>query len=116
MKNTFNQRLIMLRQQQNMTQEDLAKKLGLAISTISMYERGSRIPSLRVLEKIADFFNVDMDFLLGKKDRNTVLHEIGHFISHDTKSEKIKLAARNLKDMSEEDVDFILKMMEKIKK
>lgn len=115
MENTFSQRLIKLRTECNMTQEELAKKIGLAISTISMYERGSRIPSLKVLEKIADFFNVDLDYLLGKKEQFTTLHEMGH-AKFNSKDKKIQLAARNMKEMSEDDVDFILGIMEKIKK
>lgn len=45
------------------TQDDLAKKLKVSKSTVSMYESGSRVPGLEMLEQIADFFNVDMNKL-----------------------------------------------------
>ena len=50
----------------NLSQAELADKLGVAKSTISMYEVGKREPDFETLEAIADFFNVDMNFLLGK--------------------------------------------------
>lgn len=40
-----------------------------------MYERGEREPNFTTLEKIADYFNVDMDYLLGKSDIANRAHE-----------------------------------------
>lgn len=56
-----------LRTQADMTQEELASKLGIAKSTVSMYENGNREPNFEQLEAIADIFNVDMNRLIGKK-------------------------------------------------
>lgn len=64
----FKDRLKQLRREQELTQQELAKKLGVSFSSISMYERGEREPSFEMLEMIADFFNVDMNYLLGKTD------------------------------------------------
>ena len=55
-----------LRKENTLTQTELADKLGLACSTISMYERGDREPDFKVMEAIADFFNVTIDYLHGK--------------------------------------------------
>ena len=57
-----------LRISANLSQEDLANRLGLAKSTISMYENGSRKPNFETLEAIADTFNVDMNTLIGKTE------------------------------------------------
>lgn len=65
---TFGTVLRHLREQHKMTQNDLASALGVSESTIGMYERGKREPSLETLEAIADYFNVDMDYLHGKSD------------------------------------------------
>ena len=46
--------------------KSLGDYLNLTESAIGMYERGERTPNFEVLEEIADFFNVDMDFLLGR--------------------------------------------------
>lgn len=63
--NSFSDMLVFLRRRDNLSQQELALKLGLAKSTISMYERGERKPSFEVLEQLADYFNVNMDTLLG---------------------------------------------------
>lgn len=65
----FADRLKLLRTQYGLSQRLLANKLGcISKSSINMYERGEREPGLELLEAIADFFNVDMDYLLGKSD------------------------------------------------
>lgn len=69
----FSTRLKDLRVSKELSQDDLAKTLGLAKSSISMYEKGKRKPSFEVLESLADFFNVDMDYLLGKTDKTTLI-------------------------------------------
>lgn len=63
---TFGTVLKKLRTSQKLTQTQLAEKLGLAFSTISMYERGEREPDFETMEAIADYFNVSMDYLHGK--------------------------------------------------
>lgn len=65
---TFKDMLKYLRNREGLSQAELADKLGLGKSTVSMYEVGKREPDFETLESIADFFNVDMNFLLGKND------------------------------------------------
>lgn len=62
----FKDMLKYLRSRDKLSQSELADKLGVAKSTISMYEVGKREPDFETLEAIADLFNVDMNFLLGK--------------------------------------------------
>ena len=57
-----------LRKDRGDTQADLAKYLGISRSAISMYESGEREPDFETLEAIADYFNVNMDFLLGQTE------------------------------------------------
>lgn len=57
-----------LRLQDDLTQSELAQKIGVSKSTISMYECGRREPDFETLEALADYFNVDMDYLIGKSD------------------------------------------------
>lgn len=57
-----------LRKQHRMTQADLARALGVAESAISMWELGRRNPDREMMEQIADYFNVDMDYLFGRSD------------------------------------------------
>ena len=75
---SFNTRLRELRLSVDMSQNEFAKALGLSKSSVNMYERGEREPGIATLEAIADFFNVDMDYLLGKSDcRNRYLESLG---------------------------------------
>lgn len=64
----FGERLKYLREKEKMYQSELADKLNLAPSTISMYERGDRDPDTSTLAKIAEIFNVTTDYLLGRTD------------------------------------------------
>lgn len=64
----FSDRFKQLRKQRNLSQQDLANQLGYTKSRVNMYERGEREPSYEVLEEIADYFNVDLDYLHGKSD------------------------------------------------
>lgn len=66
----FKERLKDLRKAKGLSQVALAQKLGLSKSTIGAYETGDIDPSLDALETIADFFNVDMAYLLGEEDQS----------------------------------------------
>lgn len=57
-----------LRTRNKMTQKQLADTLGVSESRIGMYERCQREPDFEMLEAIADYFNVDMDYLTGRSD------------------------------------------------
>lgn len=64
----FSERLRQLRTARDLSQFEFSKLIGISKSSVNMYERGEREPGLETLEKIADYFNVDMDYLLGKSD------------------------------------------------
>lgn len=67
----FKTRLKQLRNERGISQRQLAEFLKVAPSTISMYENGQREPNFEVLESLADFFNVDLNYLLGKTNKTT---------------------------------------------
>jgi len=68
---TFGDRLSSLRTEKKMTQADLAKKLRIAKSTLSMYETNKREPSFEILSQLSDFFEVTIDYLIGKSNYQT---------------------------------------------
>ena len=55
-----------LRLSRGITQGELANKLGISRSAVGMYETGGREPDFEMMEAIADIFNVDMDYLMGR--------------------------------------------------
>ena len=64
----FNNQLKILRQEYNLSQQELADKIGVSKSSINMYERGEREPGIETVKRIADFFDVDVDYLFGVSD------------------------------------------------
>ena len=61
-------RIKFLREESNMTQQELANKLDGAKSTVAMYENETRKPSMEVLLRLSEIFNCSIDYLLGKTD------------------------------------------------
>lgn len=65
---TFGERLAELRKKQDLSQNELAKKLNISKSTLAMYETDKRQPNFETQTKIADFFEVSVDYLLGRQN------------------------------------------------
>lgn len=61
-----------LRIENNLTQKQIAERIGLAISAVSSYESGNRYPSYDVLVKLARIFHVSTDYLLGMTCARTI--------------------------------------------
>lgn len=84
----FPERLRLLRNSKGLSQADFAKQIKISKSSVNMYERGEREPNIATLESIADYFNVDMDYLLGKSDvANKLEFDVS---SHVTTSEHLE--------------------------
>ena len=62
------QRLRELRQQNQIKQYELAQILDVDPTTVNKYESGENIPELKTLIKIADYFDVSLDYLVGRED------------------------------------------------
>jgi len=62
----FGKRLRQLRKEKGLTQAELAKLLSIGESTVSFYESGKRQPDYETLIRLAEVFNVSVDYLLGR--------------------------------------------------
>lgn len=112
-----------LRRAKGLTQEELAKALKISRSTIGMYENGSREPDYETLELIADFFNVDIDYLLGRTNKTTVIpnqyylnedaNEAAQFLFENPEYKVLFDASRKVKP---EDIQFVAEMIERMSK
>ena len=70
---TFNTILRDLRTRRGLTQDELAADLHTTKQALSHYERGTRYPKKEMLESIADYFNVDMNYLTGRSTTTTTI-------------------------------------------
>lgn len=64
----YAERIRQLRTKRGYSQDRLASLLGISRSAVGMYETGQREPDFETCEAIADIFNVDMDYLIGRSD------------------------------------------------
>ncbi len=67
-KKTFGERLKALRTEKNIGQNSLAKELGLSNASISYWETGKQEPCAEAIFKLAQYFDVTADYLLGLSD------------------------------------------------
>ncbi|WP_144498705.1 helix-turn-helix domain-containing protein [Bacillus pumilus] len=98
----FKDRLIQLRKNKKLTQEQMAEKIGIHRGTYANYERGHRQPDYDTLLKIADFFDVTTDYLLrGEEYYKELASEIN-------KRPDTRYAAIDGHDFEDEEKDEIL--------
>lgn len=65
---SFGTNLKKIRQDNDLTQEELAKKINTSRSNIANYENDKNMPSIDILEKLSEILNCSIDYLLGKSD------------------------------------------------
>jgi len=99
--------LVRLREKAGLTQKDLATKLGIARTTYSGYENGAREPDLDTLKRIADFFEVSLDYLLNRDGSNEMK------LNDDIKTKLNEEFAKLTKEEQENLLAFIERMPKK---
>lgn len=111
----FSDVLRSLRTKSGMSQEELGQKLGLAKSTISMYENGTREPALEILEAIADIFNVDMNTLTDSKTSAELNSELQDYLEELKNRPEMRMLFSLAKNATKEDVEKAVKIIEALK-
>lgn len=98
-----------LRKQINKTQEEVAKDLNLQKQTFQNYELGKRKPDIETLIKIADYFNVSLDYLCGRQNKNLIFA--------DSLSDKKKELINMIKELNDDEtliaIGFVAKLANK---
>lgn len=102
---TIGQILRMLREEVNKKQVDVSKDLKITTQAYSQYERDVRVPDVLMLKKLADYFFVTTDYLLGRTNhRNEYVHQ-NHSVVFESVGERIanlrkenQLTIQNLAD------------------
>ena len=110
---SFGERLRELREFKNLNQPELAKTVSVAKQTVSNWENDNRFPDKDMLIKLADFFDVTIDYLIGRTDIKTAL-----VVTHEVSGNEIKLevnAKAYPNGMTYEEVLKVLEAYEKLK-
>ena len=89
----FGDILRQLRKANNLTQQELGNRIGLSKAVISKYENCIGYPTFDILIKIANYFNVTTDFLLGVEKGKTI----------------------NVSDLNDSQIDIICNLIEEFK-
>jgi len=111
-----------LRASRSLTQKELATQLNVTDALISGYESGTAKPSYEMLEKLADFFSVTTDSLMGRdagevtSDNYYVNREAAKMAQELYERPEIKLLFDASRDVTKEDIQFVSVMLEKLKK
>ena len=85
----ISERIKTLREEMSLTQTQLAEGIDVAVSSVSQYETGDRVPSDDIKVKLAKFFDVSLDYLMGISDiRNPyVFFTLSQYFNSLTESE-----------------------------
>lgn len=62
------ERLVDLKEKNNLLQKDIARSVGLSLRSYQRYEYGEREPTSTILIALADYFDVSLDYLVGRSD------------------------------------------------
>ncbi len=120
----FNEVFQNLRKSKGMTQEELAKALGTSRSAIGMYENGKREPAFEMEEKIADYFNVSLDYLRTGKaapvptDGQTIWYlnpEVAEIAQTAFESPDLRVLFDLARDADPEDIRLAIEMLRRMK-
>ncbi|MGE7623552.1 helix-turn-helix domain-containing protein [Viridibacillus sp. NPDC096237] len=111
-------RLIYLRKQKGKTQQDIAKVIGITRPAYTAYETGKRNPDYDTLEKIADYYDVSTDYLLGRSDSPTLspIDKDEEEFQAFANSPDLQKWYKELPKSPEEDLKLLRAMWETIKK
>lgn len=106
-------RIAELRKKANITQEKFSSIIGVARSTLAMYETNKSEPDFKILQKIADYFNVSTDYLLGREDKKNFSDKNNNSLVIPEKYRDVLIACNEgADDLTQEDIDAIVRFIE----
>jgi Predicted transcriptional regulators len=124
--NHFTEKLKILRLEEGLSQQELSLKLNIPRTTISSWELGRRSPDIKMLEILADFFKVSIDYLIGKTDtRNPVqvdkvlksIHnmiknddELADYLQNLANNKEMQVLSKQIKNLSAKSINKLTKI------
>ncbi|WP_035571293.1 helix-turn-helix domain-containing protein [Halonatronum saccharophilum] len=121
----FSTRLEKERQKKNLTQRGLALELGWSVSEVAFLELGDKKPDLETLNTLADYFNVSVDYLIGRCDKpknaNQKIKEVlakdpalHGFWEEISKREDLQLLFKQTRDLSPKSIYRVIEIIKTI--
>ena len=114
MKDTYGSMLTYLRKRAGLTQAQLADALNVSPATIGLYEQDRRRPNFEMEEAIADFFNVDLNYLRGSHYVTVPVENDGNIKEFVLLKKEMDLIQK-LRENKPTTIDDLIKYMEMIK-
>ena len=102
---SFAERLQELREDKGISRKDLAASLNITVSALGMYEQGRREPNMEMLIKLADYFDVSLDFLVGRSFNEDETRRIIEALHLKNEIDKLPQGYKNI-------IDFMLNTKE----
>ena len=99
----FYKKIIDLRKQYGRTQQEAAEGIGISNTALNNYEKGIRQPKYETLRRIADYYGVSVDYLLGETDEEPEL------------SEQTRVLLQTLRGASEREIAQAVKIISALK-
>ena len=87
----FNEKLVVLRKQHNLSQEQVAEKLGVARQTISKWELGETTPEMDKLIIMSELYNITLDELMKEENEGKVVNDLNNTNSQKLAGMTIKI-------------------------
>ncbi|MCC0645485.1 helix-turn-helix transcriptional regulator [Clostridioides sp. ZZV14-6150] len=110
--NSISEKLKYLRDLKKLTQKEVANSIGVTTSAYGFYEQGKRTPSPELIVKLAEYFNVTTDYLLGYTKTsysvNANIPEIPSIICEDNSNYDIIEKSKNNKEEFTDNLDIFL--------
>jgi transcriptional regulator with XRE-family HTH domain len=97
----FGARLKELRNKKKLTQKELSKILKISESAIGMYERDEREPSFDLVKRLADIFEVSIDYLLGRQKYTQQTERANSPASYIVAGQEINLTQKEIQVFNE---------------
>lgn len=102
----YGERISELRTKMKLTQDELAKRIGITRAALSHYEKDRREPDYETLERIADFFDVQVDYLLGRTDSPSSSYK------KDKPIQGLAYIDGGVEELDEEEMDYLKESLE----
>jgi len=127
MEKHFGDRLKELRTEGGFTQEELSKVFNTGKASISHYESNKRLPDANTIEKFADFFDVSLDYIMGRSDiRNPYNNtdqvsnaladdpELKEFWEELKERESLQIMFKQVKNLDDKSINQVMRIIKAI--